>query len=152
MTAAGFDGGFSWERLPTELDRVSLRKAYARRAPVYDLVFGAVFERGGGGDRRERGATSQLAQLVRPRERRDQSVPRGTARRNATVSYRRPSQPISRTTDLRPSDRLPVHVRDRGAREARFDAVDTLTPLRRRQFDLGAFAARAADATEKLIV
>jgi phosphatidylethanolamine/phosphatidyl-N-methylethanolamine N-methyltransferase len=29
-----------------ELDRVSVRKAYAFWAPVYDLVFGAVFERG----------------------------------------------------------------------------------------------------------
>jgi len=34
------------KKLPAELDRVSLRKAYARWAPVYDLVFGAVFERG----------------------------------------------------------------------------------------------------------
>jgi phosphatidylethanolamine/phosphatidyl-N-methylethanolamine N-methyltransferase len=34
------------KELPAELDRVSLRKAYARWAPVYDLVFGAVFERG----------------------------------------------------------------------------------------------------------
>ena len=31
---------------PTELDKISLRKAYARWAPVYDLVFGALFERG----------------------------------------------------------------------------------------------------------
>jgi phosphatidylethanolamine/phosphatidyl-N-methylethanolamine N-methyltransferase len=30
----------------TDLDRVSIEKAYARWAPVYDLVFGAVFERG----------------------------------------------------------------------------------------------------------
>jgi phosphatidylethanolamine/phosphatidyl-N-methylethanolamine N-methyltransferase len=29
-----------------ELDRVTIEKAYARWAPVYDLVFGAVFERG----------------------------------------------------------------------------------------------------------
>src|SRR5271165_5855311 len=34
------------KEFPAELDRVSLRKAYARWAPVYDLVFGAVFERG----------------------------------------------------------------------------------------------------------
>ena len=34
------------DQAPAELDRVSLRKAYARWAPVYDLVFGAVFERG----------------------------------------------------------------------------------------------------------
>ena len=34
------------KELPAELDRLSLRKAYARWAPVYDLVFGAVFERG----------------------------------------------------------------------------------------------------------
>jgi phosphatidylethanolamine/phosphatidyl-N-methylethanolamine N-methyltransferase len=32
--------------LPAELDEISLRKAYARWAPVYDLVFGAVFARG----------------------------------------------------------------------------------------------------------
>ena len=32
--------------LPAELDRVILQKAYARWAPVYDLVFGAIFERG----------------------------------------------------------------------------------------------------------
>ena len=31
---------------PTELDRVTLQKAYARWAPVYDLVFGAIFDRG----------------------------------------------------------------------------------------------------------
>jgi phosphatidylethanolamine/phosphatidyl-N-methylethanolamine N-methyltransferase len=30
----------------TDLDRVTIEKAYARWAPVYDLVFGAVFERG----------------------------------------------------------------------------------------------------------
>ena len=29
-----------------ELDRSTIEKAYARWAPVYDLVFGAVFERG----------------------------------------------------------------------------------------------------------
>ncbi|HEX3523352.1 MAG TPA: class I SAM-dependent methyltransferase [Stellaceae bacterium] len=34
------------KELPAELDEISLRKAYARWAPVYDLVFGAVFERG----------------------------------------------------------------------------------------------------------
>ena len=34
------------DQAPAELDRVSLRKAYARWAPIYDLVFGAVFERG----------------------------------------------------------------------------------------------------------
>jgi len=34
------------QELPADLDMVSLRKAYARWAPVYDLVFGAVFERG----------------------------------------------------------------------------------------------------------
>jgi phosphatidylethanolamine/phosphatidyl-N-methylethanolamine N-methyltransferase len=32
--------------LPAELDLVTLRKAYSRWAPVYDLVFGAVFDRG----------------------------------------------------------------------------------------------------------
>jgi len=31
---------------PAELDRVTVKKAYARWAPVYDLVFGAVFDRG----------------------------------------------------------------------------------------------------------
>jgi phosphatidylethanolamine/phosphatidyl-N-methylethanolamine N-methyltransferase len=30
----------------TEMDNVTIAKAYARWAPVYDLVFGAVFERG----------------------------------------------------------------------------------------------------------
>src|ERR1700736_4728598 len=34
------------KKLPAELDGASLRKAYARWAPVYDLIFGAVFERG----------------------------------------------------------------------------------------------------------
>ena len=29
-----------------ELDRDSIAKAYARWAPIYDLVFGSVFERG----------------------------------------------------------------------------------------------------------
>ena len=32
--------------LATELDRNSVERAYARWAPVYDLVFGTVFERG----------------------------------------------------------------------------------------------------------
>jgi phosphatidylethanolamine/phosphatidyl-N-methylethanolamine N-methyltransferase len=31
---------------PQELDQETIRKAYARWAPVYDVVFGAVFERG----------------------------------------------------------------------------------------------------------
>ena len=30
----------------TDLDQGTIEKAYARWAPVYDLVFGAVFERG----------------------------------------------------------------------------------------------------------
>ena len=34
------------EESPAELDLVTLRKAYARWAPVYDLVFGALFDRG----------------------------------------------------------------------------------------------------------
>ena len=34
------------KELPAELDLVTLRKAYARWAPVYDLVFGALFNRG----------------------------------------------------------------------------------------------------------
>lgn len=38
--------GLPAEQLPAELDKSSLRKAYARWAPVYDLIFGAVFERG----------------------------------------------------------------------------------------------------------
>jgi phosphatidylethanolamine/phosphatidyl-N-methylethanolamine N-methyltransferase len=32
--------------MTAELDRVTVKKAYARWAPVYDLVFGAVFDRG----------------------------------------------------------------------------------------------------------
>jgi phosphatidylethanolamine/phosphatidyl-N-methylethanolamine N-methyltransferase len=32
--------------MATELDRDTVAKAYARWAPIYDLVFGAVFERG----------------------------------------------------------------------------------------------------------
>ena len=32
--------------LPAQLDKDTITKAYARWAPVYDLVFGAVFERG----------------------------------------------------------------------------------------------------------
>src|SRR5262252_9768032 len=32
--------------LPAQLDRDTITRAYARWAPVYDLVFGAVFERG----------------------------------------------------------------------------------------------------------
>src|SRR5215510_524636 len=34
------------ESLHSELDKQTVTKAYARWAPVYDLVFGAVFERG----------------------------------------------------------------------------------------------------------
>jgi phosphatidylethanolamine/phosphatidyl-N-methylethanolamine N-methyltransferase len=34
------------KKSPAELDRVTLQKAYARWAPVYDLVFGALFNRG----------------------------------------------------------------------------------------------------------
>jgi phosphatidylethanolamine/phosphatidyl-N-methylethanolamine N-methyltransferase len=34
------------KELPAELDLVTLRKAYARWAPVYDLVFGALFDHG----------------------------------------------------------------------------------------------------------
>src|ERR1700757_566506 len=33
-------------RKVTDLDKVTIEKAYARWAPVYDLVFGAVFDRG----------------------------------------------------------------------------------------------------------
>jgi phosphatidylethanolamine/phosphatidyl-N-methylethanolamine N-methyltransferase len=47
MTVAGvLVTGAVAKELPAELDEISLRKAYARWAPVYDLVFGAVFERG----------------------------------------------------------------------------------------------------------
>src|ERR1700754_3429112 len=41
----------------TELDKETISKAYARWAPVYDLVFGAVFERG-------RGAAFAAAEVV----------------------------------------------------------------------------------------
>ena len=34
------------KELPADLDKVTLQRAYARWAPVYDLVFGAVFDRG----------------------------------------------------------------------------------------------------------
>jgi phosphatidylethanolamine/phosphatidyl-N-methylethanolamine N-methyltransferase len=34
------------KRSPAELDRAALLKAYARWAPIYDLVFGAIFHRG----------------------------------------------------------------------------------------------------------
>ena len=34
------------KKFPAELDLVTLQKAYARWAPVYDLVFGALFNRG----------------------------------------------------------------------------------------------------------
>src|SRR5260370_23072868 len=34
------------DSLQSELDKQTVTKAYARWAPVYDLVFGAVFERG----------------------------------------------------------------------------------------------------------
>jgi phosphatidylethanolamine/phosphatidyl-N-methylethanolamine N-methyltransferase len=34
------------KQAPEKIDRIGLRKAYARWAPFYDLVFGAVFERG----------------------------------------------------------------------------------------------------------
>ena len=34
------------KEFPAELDLVTLHKAYARWAPVYDLVFGAVFNAG----------------------------------------------------------------------------------------------------------
>jgi len=34
------------KKFPAELDLITLQKAYARWAPVYDLVFGALFNRG----------------------------------------------------------------------------------------------------------
>src|SRR5258708_10589848 len=47
MTVAGvLVTGAVAKELRAELDEISLRRAYARWAPVYDLVFGAVFERG----------------------------------------------------------------------------------------------------------
>src|SRR5580698_9947404 len=47
MTVAGvLVTGAVAKELPAELDEISLLKAYARWAPIYDLVFGAVFERG----------------------------------------------------------------------------------------------------------
>jgi phosphatidylethanolamine/phosphatidyl-N-methylethanolamine N-methyltransferase len=47
MTVAGvLVTGAVAKELLAELDEISLLKAYARWAPVYDLVFGAVFERG----------------------------------------------------------------------------------------------------------
>src|ERR1700746_896356 len=47
MTVAGvLVTGAVAKELPAELAEISLRKAYARGAPVYDLVFGSVFERG----------------------------------------------------------------------------------------------------------
>ena len=45
-----------------ELDKDTITKAYARWAPVYDLVFGAVFERG-----RARGDSSAAERDRRPR-------------------------------------------------------------------------------------
>jgi phosphatidylethanolamine/phosphatidyl-N-methylethanolamine N-methyltransferase len=38
--------GVVGKELSAELDEISIRRAYAWWAPVYDLVFGAVFERG----------------------------------------------------------------------------------------------------------
>jgi phosphatidylethanolamine/phosphatidyl-N-methylethanolamine N-methyltransferase len=32
--------------MAAELDKVTVAKAYARWAPIYDLVFGAIFDRG----------------------------------------------------------------------------------------------------------
>ena len=55
------------KKLPAELDGVSLRKAYARWAPVYDLVFGPVFERG------RRAATAAADPIDDPPEVRDRS-------------------------------------------------------------------------------
>src|SRR5260370_28070324 len=43
--------------LHSELDKQTVTKAYARWAPVYDLVFGAVFERG-------RQAASEAAERI----------------------------------------------------------------------------------------
>src|SRR5262245_47357489 len=37
---------FEWGVMGADLDRATIAKAYARWAPVYDFVFGAVFERG----------------------------------------------------------------------------------------------------------
>lgn len=47
MTAAVRSAGSDRDGMTTsELDQVTVKKAYARWAPVYDLVFGAVFNRG----------------------------------------------------------------------------------------------------------
>src|SRR5271165_4106966 len=46
MTGEGFVTDAVGKELPGEIDEIGVRKAYARWAPVYDLVFGAVFERG----------------------------------------------------------------------------------------------------------
>src|ERR1700726_4764485 len=47
MTVAGvLVTGAVAKELPAELDEITITKAYARWAPVYDLVFGAIFERG----------------------------------------------------------------------------------------------------------
>src|SRR5271166_1244940 len=46
MTGQGLVTEAVAKELPAELDLVRLRKAYARWAPVYDLVFGALFDQG----------------------------------------------------------------------------------------------------------
>src|SRR5499425_706297 len=40
------NGGAAADMMTTDIDRDAVAKVYARWAPVYDLVFGAVFERG----------------------------------------------------------------------------------------------------------
>ena len=44
--AAVAGGRRAWPTMAAELDKDTVAKAYARWAPVYDLVFGAVFDRG----------------------------------------------------------------------------------------------------------
>src|SRR5262245_18900422 len=43
---AARNGGAAANMMTTDIDRDAVAKVYARWAPVYDLVFGAVFERG----------------------------------------------------------------------------------------------------------
>jgi phosphatidylethanolamine/phosphatidyl-N-methylethanolamine N-methyltransferase len=46
MSEQGFVADTVEKEWAEKIDAISLRKAYARWAPVYDLVFGALFERG----------------------------------------------------------------------------------------------------------
>ena len=46
LQGAAENGGAAVDMMTTDIDRDAVAKVYARWAPVYDLVFGAVFERG----------------------------------------------------------------------------------------------------------